>query len=425
VRLAHTALAAALVLCAQTATAGNGTNLIGFGVESWLLAGADVAAARDTSALSTNPAGITQLNGSAFDGHAGVATTSGTRHRDQFGNDVEADNEILALGDFGYVRAAPGSRFAWGIGMFAQGGAGNVYKHMNTAFGTNDELSALFRVAKINPGFAYRATDKLSLGVTVPIVYADFKQKFFPDTSAPALPPAPPFFGSEIKDTRALNAGAKVGAMYRATDRLTLALTLSNAVDLKLKDGSLTMNYDALGLGRVRYRDARVEGLHLPQEIAVGAGQRIGDRWLLSLKLSRLDWSRAFRSLRIRARSPENPLAPAAVDVTAPVNWRDQTVVALGVAYEATPKTTLLAGLNYGRTPVTPETMTPLLAAVGEKHATFGVIHKLNQNWQASGGVEIDFANTVTYTNPNQPFGANTQERGKIVGVHFGIGRRW
>lgn len=52
------------------AFATNGINLIGFGAESTLMAGADIAVARDTSALNTNPVGLTQIRGQAFDGCA-------------------------------------------------------------------------------------------------------------------------------------------------------------------------------------------------------------------------------------------------------------------------------------------------------------------------------------------------------------------
>jgi hypothetical protein len=50
------------------AFATNGINLIGFETESTLMGGADIAVARDASALNTNPAGLTQIHGQAFDG---------------------------------------------------------------------------------------------------------------------------------------------------------------------------------------------------------------------------------------------------------------------------------------------------------------------------------------------------------------------
>ncbi len=318
------------------AEAGNGINLIGFGIESNLMAGADVAVARDTGAVSTNPAGLTQIRGMAIDNHGGIAYGLGVRHRDEFGNDKRVDNEFIAGGDLSFAVQAPESPLTWSIGLFGQGGAGYVYKDLNTAFGTQDELSSLLRIAKLTPGMAYRVSDKLSLGLSIPIIYADLKQNIFSATSQfNSTVPELSFFGNELTGASASNAGIKLGLMYRFTDTFTLGVTYTNQIDLKLKGGNLKVNYDAIGLGRVTYGDAQVEGLHLPQELAIGAAQRLGELWLVSFKLSWLDWSRAFRSTTLTASSPDNALAPQSINNSAALNWRDQYVIAIGLAYEA------------------------------------------------------------------------------------------
>lgn len=60
------ALAALLLLTGQ-ALAANGLNPIGFGAESVGMGGADLAVARDTTAMNTNPAGLAQLPGGRLD----------------------------------------------------------------------------------------------------------------------------------------------------------------------------------------------------------------------------------------------------------------------------------------------------------------------------------------------------------------------
>ena len=49
------------------ALAANGFYLTGYGNESMLMGGADVAVARDAFAANNNAAGMTQLKGQAFD----------------------------------------------------------------------------------------------------------------------------------------------------------------------------------------------------------------------------------------------------------------------------------------------------------------------------------------------------------------------
>jgi len=134
------------------ALATNGINLIGFGTESTLMGGADIAVARDTSALNTNPAGLTQIHGLAFDGFASGLRTFDLTHKDSFGNEKHADNEYTFLGGGGYAASLDSVPCTAGVGLFSQGGAGGVFKSINTAFGNRDDMSSLFGIAKVIPG---------------------------------------------------------------------------------------------------------------------------------------------------------------------------------------------------------------------------------------------------------------------------------
>lgn len=171
----------ALALCGLTATtptyATNGINLIGYGAESTLMGGADTAVARDTSALNTNPAGLAQVKGKLFDAYGSMLRTTDLAHQDSR-NDQHADNRYVFLAGGGYAQQLENSPCTVGIGFFSQGGAGAVFKHINTPFGSNDEMSSLFAIAKVTPGLGCQVTDKLSIGGSISLVYASIEQKF-------------------------------------------------------------------------------------------------------------------------------------------------------------------------------------------------------------------------------------------------------
>jgi len=81
------------------AVASNGLNLIGFGAESVGMGGADLAVARDTTAMNTNPAGLTQIRGHRVDLYGAATYALDVRHRDAFGNDrAVATNTISPPG---------------------------------------------------------------------------------------------------------------------------------------------------------------------------------------------------------------------------------------------------------------------------------------------------------------------------------------
>ena len=247
----------------------NGLNLIGYGAESTLMGGADVAVARDTSALNTNPAGLARIANRALDIYGGAAYMQDVKHLDVFGNDVRASNRVIPIGSLGYAQRIADMPLTVGIGMFAQGGAGSVYENVATAFGTRDELSSVFRIARLSPGAAWQATDRLALGLSIPISYADLRQKVFPNTSSfNAANPAQSFFGFEVKGVQTLQPTLKLGLQYQASSTLLLGATYTHKTDLSLTDGTLMSNMSAIGLGKVLYRDARIDGLALHSECA-------------------------------------------------------------------------------------------------------------------------------------------------------------
>jgi long-chain fatty acid transport protein len=424
-----TAGAAAVALIGSAAgpipaIANNGLNMIGFGTESVGMGGADVAVARDAAALNTNPAGITQLARPAFDGYAAVAFALDVGHADSLGNDQRVDNAVIPAGGFGYTTPIA-SKITAGIGFFAQGGAGNVYKNLQTPFGTRDELSALIGFAKFTPAVAWQATDDLSLAVSVPVAAITATQRAFPSTSAanPANP-AQSFLGVQLKDAMGAGVGVKLGALWRALPGLNLGVTVANKIGLTADGGYANVNFSAAGLGVVRYDEARLDGFALPPEAALGAAWQATARLLLSAEVAWLGWSHALRSTTITLTQPNNPAAPPELSQSATIDARDQWVFALGTAYAATDRLLLYGGVNFGRAPIPSQNLTPLIPPIGETHLTAGFKQALSPDWSLSGALEYLVPRSVSYDNPSSPLGPST-ERLSYLALHLMVGRRW
>lgn len=409
----------------EPAYPSNGLNLIGFGAESIGMGGADLAVARDTSAMNTNPAGLANISGSRMDMSGAVMHMLSVKHRDSLGNDAEVSNPWVGFGTGGYAHRWGESPFVLGAGFFVQGGAGNVYKDLETPFGTRDELSALFRIAKITPSIAYRVSNGLYIGASLQVVYTDIRQKVFPNTSfADVGDPSNSFFGYEVKDMDGVGAGAKLGILYRASDRFSVGATYTTRIRLPLEDGKVIVNMGATGLGRVTYRNAEIDGLELPQELGVGIAVRPVGSLLLALDISWIDWSSSMKSSTLRATDPDTPEAPPVLESSSSMNWRDQYVIAVGIAYDATERTILRAGYNYGRNPIPDETLTPILATFSEQTVTMGIGYQINSEWRIDTAVEYALKDKVSYNNPQLPFGPS-QEEGEAIGLHVMVSRTW
>jgi long-chain fatty acid transport protein len=196
-------------------------------------------------------------------------------------------------------------------------------------------------------------------------------------------------------------------------------------MNLALRGGTVVANMSAVGLGKVTYGDARIEGMSLPQEVGVGVAVRPVRPLLVAVKVAWLDWSGALKTSTLRAANPDHPGAPPALALPSTLNWRDQYVFAIGVAYDLTEKTVLRAGYNYGRNPIPAKTLNPLLASITEHHATCGAGYAFSPKWQMSGAVEYALKNKVKYDNPELPFGPGAEEENEFIAAHVMLSRRW
>lgn len=409
----------ALILCGLSITtqsnATNGINLIGYGAESTLMGGADTAVARDTSALNTNPAGLAQIKGKLFDGYGSLLRTTDLAHKDAL-NDQQADNRYVLLAGGGYAQQLENLPCTAGIGFFSQGGAGAVYKHIKTPFGTDDEMSSLFGIAKVTPGLGCKVTDNLSIGGSVSLIYASIEQKFFYDT-----PPAPDFAGFENKGADTIRFGFKLGAQYKLNEQWTLGASYTEKTELPLTGGTAKFNFGTLGI--VKYNELSIKGFALPREVAIGAAFKPNADLLLSAKLNWINWADAINDVTTKWSDTSSTFAPAVMVDVRPQDWHNQIVYALGAAYTYNDKTTLYAGYNHGKNPVPKNNSSALLAATLEDHITLGFARKLDETWKLTSGIEFLLPKKVTYDSPL--FGNNAEVRNEGFFIHFMLSKQW
>jgi long-chain fatty acid transport protein len=421
------------ILTTSAAHAINGAQFIGFSGESTALAGSGHVAVADTSAINTNPAAMSLIEGTRFDVSPGFVQAF-LHHSDVFGNtNVSGQNDAYALLNLGVatrLSSVPGLTI--GAGIFTQGGFGADYRNLVTAFGTQDAASSFFRHLKFAVGLSYEATDKLSFGIAPSIGYSDVSLRLFPGSSvlpSPGLPNG--FAGFNIRDSCARNGGlgplggdcpsdvvfaVKVGAMYRALPWLTVGATYTSPVSFNHTGGQATLNFSAFGLGTVNY-DARVEGIKWPQQVDVSMAAKPIEQLTVMLTTSWINWA-SVNTIEITATNPNNAFAPAQVNLNIPFNWKDQVVVAIGFSYSVMQQSSwkdkdrlvLRAGYNYSNNPIPKETLSPVWTLINEHHFSGGIGFRFTERWAYDLAGIYAPKNSVTYTNPSLPFGPNASE---------------
>ena len=414
-----------LSLMPTLSQSANGLKPIGIGAESAAMGGADIAVVRDTTALHSNPAGLALIPGGLIDAYTGGAYPLDIRHRDELGNDVETKGVSPSLGYLGFARHLEDQPLSIGFGVLGQG-AKVSYSDMRTIYGTRDNLFSQSEAASVSAGLAYGIDNRWSIGAAVTAIRVAVSQHVLPDTSfVDFLVPANSFFGFRMDEVEASGTGFRFGVMYQASSTLRWGLAYASRVDLTLTGNRFVSNQTALGLGNVVYQDVRLTGLRQPREIGSGVALQMNERLLAVIELNWIEWSDAITTTTLTVSQPNNPLAPSPLTVTTNNNWRDQYVLALGFAYALDAKTVLRLGYNYGRNPVPPETLSPLLAPIGERHLTFGFGREIAGGWRVDGGLEYLFPKQIRYTNPSSPFGPDAVEKNEGLGLHLSLARRW
>ena len=162
-----------------------------------------------------------------------------------------------------------------------------------------------------------------------------------------------------------------------------------------------------------------MSGLNLPQEVGLGAAVLVNPNLLIATEVKWIDWSSALTTSTLSATNPDNASAPSVQQLTSNMYWRDQFVLAIGIAYNVTNNSIFRAGYNFGRNPVPKANLNPLLPAISQHTLTVGAGYHLNEKWQVDGGLEYILKEAVRYTNVSSPFGPDAQEVNEVLALHL------
>ncbi len=394
-------MALAMVTLPGAALATNGMNMISYGGQEAGMAGASLAVSDNAMAMNNNPAGLAQVKGKELIVGLSLLMPK-LSHSDSMNGKVDGETAYFPLPTLAYAQRLGGSGFVLGLGVFAQGGMGADFKNLRTAFGTVDETYTNVRYVKLAPTLAYQVNDQFSLGLALNLGYADMEMRFFPNTMVAGV-----FAGMQLGRVYSFGYGAKLGAMYKPNDMISLGITYTTKTAMTFEHG----NIEFAGMGSF---EAKVEGFNWPSSIGFGVALRPTSRLLIAFDVTYMQWSKAVDQVVIVTNAPA-PMNRVVFDM----GWEDQWVFAIGAAYQVTDKLTLRAGYNYGKNPVPAENLSPLFPAIVEHHITLGLGYQFSPTVKLDVAFEHAFDNSVTYDNPNAPFGPGAQESHSQNTIHM------
>lgn len=399
-----TALTALVAATPATVRATDGHFLHGVGAINSALGGAGVAAnASLLGAFFVNPAGLVSFGGthlemgfelmkpersisSSYGPMSGTTTSrSAFTPIPAFGWTTALSDDVvfgvagLGIGGFGVDYPADATN---PMMMPRPNGFGHVYSN--------------FSLMKIAPALAWKATDRLRLGVALNVDWASLAVDPMP-TASPAADPGPdgqPFtaddrayYSSGAHAGTAFGVGAQVGLQYQVNDEFSVGLAYTSGQFFG------DFNYHAVyeNPNLPNYNTARTFSFRMDAPAVYAAGlawaPTTSFRTALDIKYLGYKSTKGFDQSGFNADGSVKGFG-----------WDDIVVVAAGLEYDASPEWTLRGGYNYSGNPI-PDALSMYnipAPAIVQHHVTGGIGYRLRPGVQVNVGAYKAFENSIT-----------------------------
>jgi long-chain fatty acid transport protein len=374
-------------------------NLEGYGPIATGMGGASMAYDNGSAAVMNNPATLGLMpEGNRLDVALGYL---GPHIKTTFeGAEAKSSADAFYMPAIGWVaRSGP---YAYGVGVFSQGGMGTEYgKDSFLAFGSGDTVRSELGVGRFIVPFVYNATPDLSIGASLDYVWASLDLKMALPGSAMAglvtncsdggtgnvcgptgalsgLAAAPwtriDFSGGGAFTGAATGTGfaGKIGATYKISPVVSVGATYHSKTSLgDLETKSDGASISAFGAGTVGTGKIKVRDFQWPETYAVGVAWNATKELLVVFDIKQINWKSVMKDFKM---TYEGNVAGqnASIDFVLPQDWKDQTVFEIGAGYMVSPEWTLRAGLNYANNPIPNSHLNYLFPAIEQTHVTIG-----------------------------------------------------
>jgi long-chain fatty acid transport protein len=393
--LIGSALACSAVL-PQSSQAG-GIELYEIATPDVGLASAGYAArAQDASTVFKNPAGMSLLQGSQFQG--GLQLTYGSvEFSPNSSTTVSGGNGGNAIGALPagslFFTHALSDRFAVGFGAFSYFGLALEYDDnwVGRYYAQKDALLGM----SFMPAVSFKATDWLSIGAGLNAMYG------YMNTEVAVRTLAQGDGQLKVKD-ETWGFGANAGVLIEPRKGTRFGVTYLSPVDLDFEDRPSFSNLGRLG-GAIFANPPQLDlGMTVPRSVMLSAYHELSPKWAILANVGWQNWNQ-FGKVDVGVDS-DNPQS-----LTANLNYQDTWHGAIGAQYRASEKWLLSAGFAYDTSAVDDEDRT-LSLPMGEAYR-FG----LGAEWQVSKAINLGAAYEFMWAG-DMPVTQDSVYRGRVSG---------
>ncbi|MFT7234802.1 MAG: long-chain fatty acid transport protein [Methylophagaceae bacterium] len=329
------------------------------------------AVADDASTLFFNPAGLTNLSASELaiglhyispqtnfnDG--GSTAVGGAPLTGSNGGDAGEDATVPNL----FYAHRINDRMVAGIGVTAPFGLATDYG--NDWQGRYHAIRSELLTINVNPSFAFKANDKLSIGFGLSVQYIDLELSQAVDFgticagAGEAACTSPQGNDGKVK----LNAddwgfGYNFGTTYQATKATRLGLAYRSKISHTLEgEGKFRVPTNAQGVANaIGFVDGNIAGdVDLPESASLAIHHQLNNKVAIMADATWTRWGR-FQELAISSKDVST------LNSTKQEQWSNAMRYALGVDYQYDHQWTFRGGVAYDETPTSDQFRTARIA---------------------------------------------------------------
>ena len=363
------------------------------------LASAGYAArAQDASTVFKNPAGMSLLPGSQFQGGLQLTYGSVEFSKDANTGPFLGDNNggnalgVLPAGSLFFTHALS-DRVAIGLGAFSYFGLAEEFD--DNWVGRYYVQKGVLLGMSLMPAVSVKATDWLSIGAGLNAMYG------YMDTEVAIRTLAAGDGQLKVKD-ETWGFGANAGVLITPREGTRVGVTYLSPVKLDFEDRPNFSNLGGLG-GAIFANPPQLDlGLTVPQSVMLSGYHELTPKWALLANVGWQNWDQFGKvDVGVDSATPTS--------LTKNLNYQDTWHGAIGAQYRASEKWMLSAGFAYDTSAVDDEDRT-LSLPMGEAYRI-----GLGAQWQVSRKVNLGAAYEFLWAG-DMPVVQDSTYRGRVSG---------
>lgn len=293
-----------------------------------------------------------------------------------------------------------------GIGAFAQGGLGTEYGNSSflsrAAGGLNTGLENSSRLLVLNIPFvaSYQINDKLTVGGSIDAMWQGLNLNLLlgagqvgsligsgrvKGSLLPVLGGLPDMRGAHFGLTKneplasgveSWGFGGRIGMTYKVSKDTMFGLDYAIESQMNDMEGRATLTAIDGIAGQIPLQGAiKLRNFQMPAKLDLGLSHRFNDQWMMAVDVSQVFWEHAMKDISVGFVTDSGQT----LDIQLPQNYKDQTILAFGVAYQ-TGNWTLRSGARLATQALRSETLLAAIPATPRKHISAGFSYAFSKD---------------------------------------------